>query len=225
MQHNNVGLRGIHRVKEYVMTKKQYLRVSIQIISLILFTLIMVSGKMVLWLALYAISVAISFIFGRYFCSYVCPMNTGMKVAHTIKKKKKQPIIKMKWANFIPFISLVVSLLIMLISKRGFNINIPLLLIFVPLSFLYALFFSSSTWHNYICPYSIALKVGGSRSLYRYKVDEEICIGCKQCLKACNVGAITFNSETKKAIINPTLCHVCGDCVPSCKLGAISYSK
>lgn len=185
----------------------------------------MVSGKMVLWLVLYGISVAASFIFGRFFCSYLCPMNSSMKVANTLRKKKQNKIIDMKWAHFIPFISLILSLLIMLISKKGFDINIPLLLIFVPLSFLYALFFSSSTWHNYLCPYSIALKFGGARSMYSYKVDEAICIGCKQCMKACNVGAITFNSETKKAVISPTLCHVCGDCVPSCKVGAISYTK
>ncbi len=185
----------------------------------------MLSGRMVLWLGLYVLAVASSFIFGRFFCSYVCPMNSSMKAVNTIRGKKQNKIINMKVANFIPFISLVISILIMVVSKKGFQVDIPLLLIFVPLSFVYAFFFSSSTWHNYLCPYSIALKLGASHSMYTYKVDENICIGCKQCLKACNVGAITFNSESKKAVISPTLCHVCGDCVASCKVGAISYTK
>jgi len=207
------------------MKKRNMIRLIVQGISLVLFTLIMLSGQMVLWLALYGVAVGSSFIFGRYFCSYVCPMNSAMTISNKMRNKKQHKIINMKFATLIPFISLVISLGIMMISKNKFEIDIPLLLIYVPLSFVYALFFSSSIWHNYLCPYSIALKLGGAHSIYQYKVDEQLCIGCKQCLKSCQVGAITFNSESKKAIISPTLCHVCGDCVASCKVGAISYTK
>ena len=205
--------------------KKNMMRLIVQGISLVLFTLIMLSGKMVLWLVLYAIAVGSSFIFGRYFCSYVCPMNSTMTIANKIQNKKQHKTINMKIANFIPFISLVISLSIIMGSKKKFEIDIPLFLFYVPLSFVYALLFSSSIWHNYLCPYSIALKLGGAHSIYQYKVDEQSCVGCKQCLKSCQVGAITFNNESKKAIISPTLCHVCGDCVDSCKVEAISYIK
>lgn len=208
------------------MKKRNIIRISVQILFFVLFTIIMLNGKMVLWLALYAFSVASSFIFGRYFCSYVCPMNSAMGLSNKLKKKDTtKKVINLKLADFIPFLSLIATVLIMAITKKQFKLNIPLLLIYVPLSFLYALLFSSSLWHNYLCPYSILLKLGGSHSLYQYRVDESSCIGCKKCLKACKVGAMSFNSETKKAIINPTLCHVCGDCADVCNVRAISYSK
>ena len=207
------------------MRKRDAIRKIIQVCLFIVFTILMLNGKMIIWLALYGFTVVTSFIFGRYFCSYICPMNTAMRISDTITKKSKIKIINMKLANFIPFFSLLVSILIMLITKKKFHMNFPLLLIYVPLSFVYALFFHSSTWHNYLCPYSIALKIGGNHSLYHYKVDESTCIGCMKCVKTCQVGAIKFHKDTRKAVINPALCQVCGQCVGSCKVNAIKYTS
>ena len=54
-------------------------------------------------------------------------------------------------------------------------------------------------------------------------VDENKCVGCQLCVKACPIGNIKI--ENKKAVINNETCNHCGRCIPSCKLGALSMKQ
>ena len=54
-------------------------------------------------------------------------------------------------------------------------------------------------------------------------VDEDKCVGCQLCVKACPIGNIKI--ENKKAVINDATCNHCGRCIPSCKLGALSLKQ
>ncbi|MCQ9208402.1 MAG: 4Fe-4S binding protein [Omnitrophica bacterium] len=46
--------------------------------------------------------------------------------------------------------------------------------------------------------------------------NEETCIGCRICSKACTEGAIESDVETGKPIYNPEKCLYCGDCIRAC---------
>lgn len=46
--------------------------------------------------------------------------------------------------------------------------------------------------------------------------DEETCIGCRVCSKACREGAIESDAETGRPVYNPEQCLYCGDCIRSC---------
>lgn len=54
-------------------------------------------------------------------------------------------------------------------------------------------------------------------------VDEDKCVGCQLCVKACPIGNIKI--KNKKAVINAETCNHCGRCIPSCKLGALSMKQ
>lgn len=54
----------------------------------------------------------------------------------------------------------------------------------------------------------------------RNRVDEEKCVGCKLCLKA-GCPAMSFDKETKKAVIHQAQCVGCGVCAQICKQDAI----
>jgi heterodisulfide reductase subunit A len=56
----------------------------------------------------------------------------------------------------------------------------------------------------------------------RATVEEHLCGGCKTCLSLCPYTAITFDEESKVAVINQALCKGCGTCVAACPAAAIT---
>ncbi len=54
-------------------------------------------------------------------------------------------------------------------------------------------------------------------------VDEDLCTGCKKCLRACANDALVFDSEKKKMTVNDTNCVGCGRCLGACNFDAISF--
>ena len=61
------------------------------------------------------------------------------------------------------------------------------------------------------------------KSLMKYVIDPEMCVGCTICSRVCPVDAIT--GEKKMAhLINPSICIKCGACKEKCKFGAISIN-
>ena len=66
----------------------KYLTRLIQIIFFLLFVFLIQRGKMLLWLAIYAISLLLALVFGRIYCGYICPMNTLMIPTEWLSKIK-----------------------------------------------------------------------------------------------------------------------------------------
>ncbi len=204
------------------MKHKKTVQAGVQILALIFFVFAMLKGLMVLWLALYGAGVLLSFFFGRFYCGYICPMNTAMTLSQKIKGKLTLTTLNSTLMRFLPFVSLLIAAGIMILGKKQLHMQIPVLLIYLGLSFVWTLFFSSAKWHTYLCPYSILLKAGGKKSRKHYRVEKETCIGCRKCVKVCPTSAITM--VDKKAVIDPALCLSCGKCAEVCPTGAISYS-
>ena len=51
-------------------------------------------------------------------------------------------------------------------------------------------------------------------------VDEEVCSGCRQCVRLCSYEAIDFDGERGVAVVNSALCKGCGACTAACTSGA-----
>ncbi len=56
---------------------------------------------------------------------------------------------------------------------------------------------------------------------YVAEVDPERCNGCRQCMRACQFGAMGYGVALEKVVIDPRRCYGCGICRSSCTRDAI----
>ncbi len=207
------------------MLMKKYVIWAIRILFLALFIFLMVTGKMMLWLALYGVSLVLSIFFGRFYCGYICPMNTLMipveKLSLKLKiqsDKKPKDIV----GKILPWAMLVVTVVIMIMSKKLLKKDIPMLLIWLGLSVLVTLRYKPEVFHNYICPFGALQNVFGRFAIFSHRVKKDTCIGCNLCERACPTSAIKVTD--KKAEITVSDCLQCTNCSEVCPTNTIKYT-
>ena len=200
----------------------------IRILFLLLFVFLLIKVNVMLWLAFFAVSLIAALFFGRIYCGYICPMNTMMIPAAWLSKRLKIQTDKtpewLKKGSFA-WIALLISLALMLLSKRVLQINLPVLPLWLALSVLVTLRYKPEVFHNLICPFGALQKVFGRHARLSKNVDSDACIGCKRCEKVCPSRAIVVSGEKHKAKINTALCHQCTNCQQVCPTNAIKYGK
>jgi len=198
----------------------------IRVIFFGLFIFVIAKGNMMLWLAFFAASLVLAVLFGRLYCGYACPMNTVMLPAEWISKKLKLSKEAPKWLEkgIFPWVFLVLSVAVMMISKQVLHADLPILIIWVAVSLLITIVFRPYVFHNLICPFGALQTVFGRFAFFSKKVDADKCIGCKKCEAVCPSLSIVVN-EDKKATIDKSLCHQCTNCTEVCPTDAISYKK
>lgn len=59
------------------------------------------------------------------------------------------------------------------------------------------------------------------RAEYVAHSDRESCDGCRQCMRVCQFGAISYSAAQKKSFVDPRRCFGCGICRSVCKKEAI----
>ncbi len=200
----------------------------IRILFLVLFLYLIMNGKMMIWLGIFAISLIAALFFGRVYCGYACPMNTLMIPTEWLSKKLKiQTDYTPDWLRSGKFawVALVVSIAAVMIIQRVFHRNIPILPIWIATSVIITLKYRPAVFHNHICPFGALLKVFGRFGRLSKKVINQTCIGCELCEKVCPSNAITVSSDNKKAAINTAKCLQCSSCQQVCPKNAIHYAK
>jgi polyferredoxin len=200
------------------------LRIIAEIVFLALFTILFFRGSIQLWLAVFAAGAALSLVFGRIYCGYICPMNTLFRPIGWIKKKLGIGALKtpgfMKRPAF-RYVFIVLFFGSMMISKRAGN-ELPLPAILLGVSVLIVLFFEEALWHNALCPYGTIFSFTSRPAKKGMVIDEAACISCGKCQKVCPTNAID-TLESKKRSIRKVDCLVCQSCAEVCSVKAIRY--
>ena len=59
------------------------------------------------------------------------------------------------------------------------------------------------------------------RAEYVAEVDPDLCTGCRDCMRFCQFGAISYSAALEKTVIDLRRCYGCGICRSACPSGAI----
>ena len=173
-------------------------------------------------------TVVATLLFGRIYCGVCCPLGIFQDIAFALFKHKSQDVRSK--ARTITRYAVLAAFLAVGLCGFGFSWIEPYGLfgriatsLWIALTFGVAIFalaaWRGRAWCNWVCPVGTFLGGLSRRALFKLKIDEAKCIGCKKCEKSCRASAIKIDG--KGGVIDSTLCVQCRDCTVLCPKGAI----
>ncbi|HIQ39242.1 MAG TPA: 4Fe-4S binding protein [Methanothermococcus okinawensis] len=177
----------------------------------------------------------LTLILGRVFCGWVCPLGfifdityrlrmkvSKLKFLPTVPEKIHSKLIYLKYGVLILFLYLTYKLstyafckvcpLGTLTNLHGTVISIILLVFFLIMGVVYPMFFC-----RYFCPIGALLGIFSIRPLFKLKIDDKKCVGCKLCDRRCPV-----QIELTKNIPQHE-CIRCFECKTVCNKDAVKF--
>ncbi len=184
---------------------------------------------------------AVTVIFGRVFCGWICPLGALNEISALAAKKLgiRQRVLPEKldaalrnlkyillagiliatWITGVLFFSRFDPWTAWMHLTSG-EIGRTLL----PLSalglVLFAGLFIERAWCRYLCPLGACLGILQKISFTKVRRDAGVCVDCSLCDRACPVGL----SPSKASVVAHGDCIACGRCVENCPKGAACLS-
>lgn len=204
------------------MTRK--IQTTLQILFLALFLILLAKGKIQLWMVIFLGSALAGLFLGRFYCGWICPMNTVMRFETWLKNKFRIKSLSMPkwlarpWFRGMILIGFLALAVFAQVSKRSLPVLPALFFLGVGLT----LFFPEQLWHRHLCPYGTILSLPGRLSQKKMTIDANACVNCGACAKVCPTATIS-KPDGGKYQIQPAECLVCRKCVEVCRFNAIQY--
>jgi ferredoxin len=177
----------------------------------------------------FAAIVAVTLVFGRWYCGVTCPLGILQDVAFALNRRRSQkPSGKIQWAARCAFLA----------AFAAFGFFGPFFAWIEPYGIFGRIFTTASgsilgaaifalaiwrgrAWCNWICPVGTILGAVSRILPTGLKIDPAKCIGCRKCEKNCRAAAIAINGGGGS--IDAAKCVQCRDCTATCPKGAISF--
>ena len=189
-----------------------------------------------------AVLIILTLLFGRIYCSIICPLGIMQDIYSWLggkfKKNRFSYVKEHKWLRYTVCAIFVVCLIVgfapvttllepysnygrIVTSFYMRNVTISIIawvvmLILGVLAFLYG-----RAYCNSICPVGTILSFFSRFSLFRVRFNESKCKHCGLCEKNCKSRAI----DSKVGKVDYSRCVVCGDCTAQCKFDALHYTS
>lgn len=201
------------------------LRLASEIFALLLFLVLLWKHQIRLWIVIFGISAILSVFFGRFYCSWICPMNTAFKGIAVIYRKlgiNRIGTPKVFRNELVRYVILVLFVGAMIaVQKFGIKLSpLPLIVLF---SILLTMVFDEVFWHRHLCPFGTILKLSSGKAFQRMRIDEAACIECGKCQKVCPTSSIQ-TLENGKRRNNKAECLLCGNCIDVCPVDACRFT-
>jgi len=184
--------------------------------------------------------VLLTLVFGRVYCSVICPLGILQDGISFIGRGKKKAPYKYRkelkwlrygiWAAFVIVFVLGIQWAVALLAPYSAygrmvqSLKHPYLttaiVAAVTLAVVFALSFKGGrTYCNTVCPVGTTLSFFSRFAMFRPVIDTSKCVNCGLCGRKCKAQCI----DTKKHRIDYSRCVDCFDCIENCSAGALKY--
>ena len=186
-------------------------------------------------LLLFALLLIVTFVFGRVYCSILCPFGILQEAFDIFykkigrKKKKNPPHKNYKYKYIIAFVFFSTLLggstvLIKYIDPYTIFSNafsFSLIGIILSALVLILVFYKNRFFCTNICPVGAILGLISRYSIFKIAMDKPSCASCGVCARSCPSGCI----DIKGGKIDNEMCIKCFKCVRVCPTNSIVYYK
>jgi ferredoxin-type protein NapH len=185
-----------------------------------------------------------SFLFGRAFCSYVCPYGGEQMVLDKVIEKPLKKVDWLKKLRLILGIIWIGAIIALLFVNKGFSrvdflyltekfvsvdnwMKLVGYYVIVTGLLLLPLFMGKRASCHYLCPMSI-LNVAGTKiknnlnlPSLRLSAKSNECKSCNKCSRSCPM-SLDVMGMVKSGEMDSTECILCGECSKACSFGVIA---
>lgn len=195
-----------------------------------------------------AIVLALTILFGRIYCSTICPlgvMQDGISHVSVLAKrarKNRRPFRfhkELKWLRYGIWLLFVLALVFGLQSAvavlapySAYGRIVSSIMHFQPGAVLIAAiatllltgilaWFTGREYCNVICPVGTTLSFFSRFAIFRPVIDGQKCKNCKVCENNCKAGCIDIANHK----IDYSRCIDCFDCIGNCKFDALHFKN
>lgn len=186
--------------------------------------------------------IVLTLIFGRAYCSVICPlgiMQDGISRISSMRKGKKARFRwspEVKWLRYSVLALFIIALAAGLTSVSALlapysafgRIATSLVRPALPTAIIAGVtllvvgvlaWIGGRTYCNTVCPVGTILSFFSRFSLLRPVIDADKCRDCRACEHKCKASCINIDNHE----IDYSRCVDCFDCLDSCKFGALKY--
>lgn len=207
----------------------------------------MFTSRTIIWAALWGmlLPIGLTLVFGRVFCSWICPAGLIFEIGDSLRKRlpwsinpNKKPTVWHGHKYVLLFVGLILSAVLgmpllgmlyppALLGRESHAmldglfgaagvISLTGVSVFLFVLLLVELLVAPRIWCRSLCPGGALYALLGARRVFRVKNDFATCTHCTACIKVCPIG---LNPMSESIGLE---CDNCLACLPSCESGSLN---